>query len=129
MPRCTEFECKKCGRCCGPVPISREERNKIRIYLLKHPEIAKFAIKKPFSGNCVFLNDTESKCMIYECRPNVCRLFKCDGSDWYELLKRIKFGEEDVVLINERFGNPEFREKYRDLIQQMVIEEISSMRM
>lgn len=129
MSKRTEFKCRKCGRCCGPVPISKEERNKIRVYLLKHPEIAEFAREKPFSEKCVFRNDTEGKCMIYECRPNVCRLFKCDGSDWYKDLKRIKSRKKDVCLINERFGNPEFRERYRDLMQQMIIEETSVMRM
>lgn len=127
MHKCSEFKCRKCGECCGAVPISREERNKIRIYLLKHPEIAEFAIEKPFSEKCVFRNDTEGKCMIYECRPKVCRLFKCDGSNWHKDLKGLKFGGKDVVLINERFGNPEFRGRYRELMERMVIEETAKM--
>lgn len=129
MPKCSEFKCRKCGECCGAVPISRDERNKIRIYLLKHPEIAEFANEKPFSEKCVFRNDAEGKCMIYECRPKVCRLFKCDGSNWYKDLKGVKFRGGDVVLINERFGNPKFRERYRDLMERMVSEEASAMMM
>lgn len=122
MQKCQEFKCRNCGECCGAIPIRRDDRNKIRIYLLKHPEVAEFAMNKPFSEKCVFRNDTDGKCMIYECRPEVCRLFKCNTPDWYRNLNKIKVSEKDIVLINERFGNPEYREKYAELRQAMIDE-------
>lgn len=115
MQRCSELKCKNCGECCGSVPINRDERNKIRIYLLKHPEIAEEVQKKLFSMTCIFYDNGNKKCMIYRCRPEICRLYRCDTLDWRKNLKVKGSDMQEAVLINERFGNPKFKEDYANL--------------
>jgi Fe-S-cluster containining protein len=72
------FECLKgCGKCCGPVQISKEvfERNRAKAaqieYLIDDGKTV-YAVRA--DGKCVFLNE-EMKCAIYEERPQVCKDF------------------------------------------------------
>lgn len=110
------FVCKNCGECCGPVLITREERNAIRIFLLKHPEIAEYAKSKEFSLHCVFRDNEKKRCLIYDVRPSICKLYTCESNSWKEKIPASsyssmrKFG---IAFINERFGNPDFREKFQ----------------
>lgn len=64
--------CTNCGKCCGIIPISIPELNAIRDYIavhginpIKHEDIMK----------CPFRDEKQKKCLIYEARPLVCRLF------------------------------------------------------
>ena len=76
-------ECSNCGECCSNLlPISSFEIDKIKRYIKKHniPEQHKFA---PVTGptldlTCPFRSEKERKCLIYEVRPEICRVFKCD---------------------------------------------------
>lgn len=78
------FECRKnCGLCCGPVPIKTEiyEKHKDKaadhhltdigghVIALKHHNGAPTA-------ECAFLGE-DKKCLIYEDRPALCRIFGC----------------------------------------------------
>jgi len=58
------MKCKKgCSDCCGPVPFSDEEWEKVK----DKPR------QKNNSLKCEFLID--NKCSIYEDRPYICRIF------------------------------------------------------
>ena len=71
--------CKGCGKCCGPVPFPKE-------FLMTHNHLYQelpvsllffspnLIIPQTISLDCVFLNKIEKKCLIYEDRPEVCRL-------------------------------------------------------
>jgi Fe-S-cluster containining protein len=67
--------CKNCGECCGPVPASAKEVEKIRKYLKENNIV-------PRSNgliNCCFRDTENKKCLIYPVRPVICRLFGVDG--------------------------------------------------
>lgn len=72
-----EIQCKDCGKCCGPVPFE-EEFLKTHNYLFQEPAVVKELYGKfvPITDSlmCVFLHRKNKKCLIYEQRPDVCKL-------------------------------------------------------
>jgi len=72
--------CKGCGECCGPVPINKEifEKNKDKIedfdslQILVNDEDYWIACRSDLT--CSFYNKKKG-CLIYEDRPNVCKLY------------------------------------------------------
>jgi Fe-S-cluster containining protein len=73
------FKClENCGKCCGPVPIPEEvfNRNMQKIEVpvddFLHINGDVFAVGK--DGACAFLGERK-KCLIYDERPEVCRLY------------------------------------------------------
>ena len=69
--------CSNCGECCSDfLHLDKTEISKIDKYLETHN------IKQNNVGannwNCPFRNETFRKCEIYEVRPQICRVFKCD---------------------------------------------------
>lgn len=58
-----------CGDCCGPVPITKKERNRIQAYITKHNVVPKY------TGylTCPFFQ--EGSCKVYPVRPLVCAIF------------------------------------------------------
>ena len=76
------FECKNnCGNCCGVVPIPKEvyEKNKDKITKkiidIKQIRDNIYVITKDMF--CIFL-DKKKRCMIYEERPDVCKIYGID---------------------------------------------------
>jgi Fe-S-cluster containining protein len=77
------IDCSKCperGSCCGPVPFTKEllekHRDKIKVEIEKEFEQDKGIWIIPKDGlACVFLDRQTRKCLIYEDRPEVCRIF------------------------------------------------------
>ena len=64
--------CTMCGGCCpNLLPLSVSEIETIRSYVAEH------GIKPKAGDACPFLN-AERMCNIYEVRPLICRLFKCN---------------------------------------------------
>ncbi len=63
-------ECDRCGRCCGPVPVSQDELVDIREYCQRK------GVRWIDRGLlvCGFLSQ-ENRCRIYEVRPLLCRLY------------------------------------------------------
>ena len=65
------FNCDSCGGCCGPVPIDDKEYKEIKEYCIKNKV-------KPIlylDYTCPFRDEKAKKCMIYEVRPMICKLF------------------------------------------------------
>ena len=82
---CKNGKCSRCGNCCTPfIPMSKTEVKKIRTYLKRHPKIAEQAFKKPIIVNgdaiiqCCFYDVDKKICTIYDVRPLICQMFKCD---------------------------------------------------
>ena len=67
--------CAKCGECCSNLlPLAQSEVERIIEYVKTH----QINISKPKNGSCPFLSK-EKRCLVYEARPLVCRLFKCSA--------------------------------------------------
>lgn len=125
-----KFECHNCGNCCGPVPITVQERIKIEHFLKSHPEIAKEAKKKVFSLSCVFRDEKNKKCLIYSCRPEICKLFQCGNEHWKKQITPPTLTEKDPLpLINECFGASTFKDAYKFLKVKIIMEANNSNRL
>ena len=64
--------CTNCGQCCGIIPVTMIELNTIRNYIAErgiHP------VKRADKTICPFRDEVNKKCLIYEARPIICRLF------------------------------------------------------
>lgn len=89
-------ECSKCGQCCSTLlPLKRSEVEKlkkiIRTRNLKpHCQPRVLSAEPMFDLTCPFLTD-EHECSIYDDRPYICRIFKCDS----------KPSVSDISAINE----------------------------
>jgi Fe-S-cluster containining protein len=76
-------KCSNCGECCSNfLPLTDDDIQRIREYIKEHDIKAvnrtyPFA-EKTIDGRCPFRSDTERKCLIYEVRPAICKVFKCD---------------------------------------------------
>lgn len=78
--------CSQCGGCCTDLLyISEKETKTIRRYIERH-NITEHTNKSALDTShaidvtCPFLTD-DGKCQIYEVRPSICKLFKCDMSE------------------------------------------------
>lgn len=74
------FKClENCGKCCGIMPLEKDfvERNKDK-FVVTPKEISEVEdVVAVFTedGGCVFLDRQTKKCVVYDDRPEVCRLF------------------------------------------------------
>ena len=69
--------CSSCGECCSDIlHLDKDEIEKIDKYLKKH----KISQHNKGKNNikCPFRNETFKKCDIYEVRPYICQIFKCN---------------------------------------------------
>lgn len=70
--------CKGCkGMCCGPVPVTPSEINRIKKALRKMPVKKRLELKNQdrFAGTCIFFDEIHDRCGIHPVRPSVCRAF------------------------------------------------------
>jgi len=67
--------CGKCGKCCLSPHIFSFEKEFIKKHFDKLKENQGFYSVKQNNGRCVFYNEKELKCSIYENRPMDCKLF------------------------------------------------------
>ncbi len=71
------FKCRNCGLCCGPVPVTETELNKIKKAVERMPAKKRERLMKqkrdPFT--CIFRDSENDNCSIYNVRPEVCRMF------------------------------------------------------
>lgn len=82
---CKEGKCSNCGECCTEMlPLTLSEVRLIKAYVkeknIKPYSDIFFLYENKLSCNmmCPFRDFTEKKCRIYEVRPKICRLFKCN---------------------------------------------------
>lgn len=75
-------ECSNCGQCCGDIlHLSKSEIKRIDDYLKKHKiEQTPRSVLAEYDNTCPFRDNKNKKCKIYEVRPDICRVFKCDKS-------------------------------------------------
>lgn len=70
-------QCSNCGQCCSDIlHLSKEEIKRIDNYLKEHKVIQHNIGKNNI--NCPFRNEAFKKCDIYEVRPEICKVFKCN---------------------------------------------------
>jgi len=72
-----EFDCTNCGFCCGPVPITKREFNRIKRYVKKMSlaEIYRLKGQKKSPIDCIFRDKENDRCSIYPVRPDICKMF------------------------------------------------------
>lgn len=102
-------KCSSCGSCCsGILPLSQKEIQEIHKYIKKnnikqqHNPIAILS-PKGIDGTCPFRNETEKKCMIYEIRPMICRVFQCNNTRQKMIKDRNKLHTRCVVFMRKEF--------------------------
>ena len=69
--------CSKCGECCtNLLPITQTEINEIQKYVTKnniHPQLQLLVMENRLT--CPYYDG--KKCLIYEIRPLICKIFYC----------------------------------------------------
>lgn len=73
-------KCSCCGNCCGDIlHLSKKEIKVIDEYLKKNKvEPTPRCVLVEYDGTCPFRDNKNKICKIYEVRPEICRVFKCD---------------------------------------------------
>lgn len=73
-------KCSGCGECCGDIlHLSRKEIKRIAKYIKQNKiEATLRNILVAYDNTCPFRDNANKKCKIYEVRPDICRVFKCD---------------------------------------------------
>ncbi len=105
--------CSGCGNCCSNIlPVSDAEVKRIREYIRKHgikEQKKLYANPDSLDMTCPFRDDANRKCTIYEVRPAICRVYKCDndakGIRPKELLRVQKDVDGIVLMRGTFFGN------------------------
>lgn len=78
-------KCSECGECCSNfLPIASSEIKVIKRYIKKH-KIKEQTRCQPVAGptldmTCPFRSEVEKGCLIYQVRPEICRVFMCNQS-------------------------------------------------
>lgn len=103
-------ECSSCGKCCSDfLPISHKEIKEIHRYIKKHKIVAQkhiYPVVEPISFDltCPFRSEKEKKCLIYDCRPAICRDFQCDKPRKHiQANKELYHHRYEVVDMRETF--------------------------
>ena len=71
------FNCKQCGRCCGPVPLTKPEFVvlKLGIDLMPQEERSRIKNQPKEPLTCILLDTENNRCSVYNYRPLVCRQY------------------------------------------------------
>lgn len=113
-------KCSGCGSCCSNIlPVSDAEVKRIREYICTHDikeQKKLWAAPDAMDMTCPFRDDVNRKCTIYEVRPAICRVYKCDNDakgihpkelriqkdvDGIVLMRGTFFGNKDDLAIYE----------------------------
>ena len=102
-------ECSNCGSCCtNTLPLSAKEIKTIKRYIRKHniqEQICRYPTASPLIDCvCPFRSETEKKCLIYEVRPEICHVFRCDSP-----MDKIK---ADRTMYYRKYGLVNMREEF-----------------
>lgn len=73
-------KCSNCGSCCGDIlHLSKSEIKRIDEYLKQHKiKPTHRCLLVEYDNTCPFRDNKNKVCKIYEVRPDICRVFKCD---------------------------------------------------
>lgn len=115
MTNVTDFtingKCSQCGQCCSNLlPLSDKEIARIKAYIKKHGiKEQRHNALMTVDMTCPFRDERNKKCLIYDIRPEICRVFQCNQErDEIVANKMRMHGVNNVVLMrNEFFGNTE----------------------
>lgn len=105
-------KCSNCGQCCSDIlHLSKEEIKTIKDYLKVHK--LEQCNKGENNLNCPFRDDFMKKCNIYEVRPEICRVFKCNKTSEDAFLTR-EFTNlnKDPISMAETFFNDNSKLKF-----------------
>lgn len=105
--------CSGCGNCCSNIlPLSDVEVVRIRRYIREHgikEQRKLYASPDALDMTCPFRDEANRKCTIYEVRPAICRVYRCDndakGIHPKELRKVQKSVDGIVLMRGTFFGN------------------------
>lgn len=114
-------KCSNCGQCCEDIlHLSAKEIKRIDKYLKEHKiEATPRCLLTSYDNSCPFRDNKNKKCKIYEARPNICRVYKCDKTPKEVIKNReiTNFGKlprsmrnlffndnEGVKWLNKNFG-------------------------
>lgn len=88
-------KCSGCGECCGDIlHLSRKEIKRIAKYIKQNKiEATPRNILVAYDNTCPFRDNANKKCKIYEVRPDICRVFKCDKNP-EEVYRNREFNNE-----------------------------------
>ena len=113
-------KCSNCGQCCSDlIPISEQEIAKIKAYMKKHQiKEQRHNAATGVDLTCPFRDERTRKCLIYEVRPEICRLFICNQplAEIEKNKTRIYEKEKTVFMRTEFFGNTEDAEWFRQIM-------------
>jgi Fe-S-cluster containining protein len=72
--------CSKCGECCGVIlPIDQEDAYRIFDYVQKKKiHVCKTVLVMKQKLQCPYYSGKKEGCLIYEARPKICRMYRCD---------------------------------------------------
>ena len=118
-------KCSGCGSCCGDIlHLSKKEIKEIDKYLKIHKvKATPRSIMGVFYDNTCPFRDNENKiCKIYEVRPQICRVFKCDKTP-EEAFKNREFNNQLKLPRSMRnlFFKDNYSAKWIKLINGMYI--------
>ena len=83
------FPCTSCGLCCQNISLIKE---------LKDFDLG--------NGTCKYYSSIDSKCNIYETRPNICKVEKMFDLEYHKY-----FSKNEFYILNAKVCN-ELQEKY-----------------
>lgn len=88
-------KCSGCGECCGDIlHLSRKEIKRIAKYIKQNKiEATPRSILVAYDNTCPFRDNKDKKCKIYEIRPEICRVYKCDKAP-EEVYRNREFNNE-----------------------------------
>ena len=105
-------KCTECGSCCARLlPMAERELHAIEQYVKKHGvKTCRHGIllKNPvLDMTCPFLDESRKteKCRIYEVRPLICKLYKCNKEYDKEAEKQFWDQKNTVVDMWDVFGS------------------------
>lgn len=99
-----KFDCKQCGCCCGPVPITKPELMVLQagIDLISQEERDRIKSQHRDLLTCILLDLETNRCSVYNYRPLVCRQYgqvrelQCPNNQGLKL----KSGKKEIMQIS-----------------------------
>lgn len=103
-------ECSGCGECCSNLlPMTRREIDAIKRYVKRHgikPQKHFVPTRNPmYDMVCPFRDNTNRRCVIYDVRPDICRVYRCDKATRGDFSVEMsgEFGDYGLVNVRETF--------------------------